>query len=185
MAIEAELKARVSDVDAVRKELRQRAVEEVAVYRDTYYDWPGHELTGQGRELRVRVVERDGGRRVLLTYKAPPVDEASESKPEYETQAESPEALDAILRGLGFEHLVSLVKHCANFTFTVGARECTATLVTVPELDGTFLEVETIVGDDELQDGLATVRRVLGDLGIGDADLTTEQYTEAVMAIRR
>ncbi|WP_046472272.1 class IV adenylate cyclase [Allosalinactinospora lopnorensis] len=179
MPIEAELKARVRDVRGVKERLREFAAEQVAVYRDTYYDRPGRELTSEGRELRVRVVERDTERRVLLTYKTPVVDDESGSKPEDETRVGSPEVLDTILRGLGFEHLVKLVKHCANYTFTVDGRECTATLVTVPELDGTFLEVETLVDDNELTDGLATVRRVLSDLGIGDDDLTTEQYTDA------
>ncbi|MFC3994571.1 class IV adenylate cyclase [Nocardiopsis sediminis] len=180
MPIEAELKARVRNVKDTRERLRSRAIERTAVYRDTYYDRPGQELTSEGRELRVRVVEWDTDRRVLLTYKAPAVDEASGSKPEHETRVGSPEVLDEILHGLGFEHHVRLVKHCANFTFTAEDREFTATLVTVPELDGTFLEVETLVADEELTEGLAAVRRVIADLGINDDDLTTEQYTDAV-----
>jgi adenylate cyclase class 2 len=58
-----------------------------------------------------------------------------------------------------------------------------ATLVTVPEIDGTFLEVETIT-DDDLTAALDAVRAVLTDLGIEDHDLTSEQYTDAVIASR-
>jgi len=55
--IEAELKARVSDPGALRERLRHLASEEISLYRDTYYDRPGRELTAEGRELRT-----DGGR---------------------------------------------------------------------------------------------------------------------------
>jgi adenylate cyclase class 2 len=58
--IEAELKARVHDPGALRARLRRLASEELSLYRDTYYDRPGRELTAQGRELRVRVMETGG-----------------------------------------------------------------------------------------------------------------------------
>ena len=67
--IEAELKARVHYPAALRDRLRRLASEEISLYRDTYYDRPGRELTAQGRELRVRVMETSGVRRVVLTYK--------------------------------------------------------------------------------------------------------------------
>ncbi len=59
-----------------------------------------------------------------------------------------------------------------------------ATLVRVPELDGTFLEVETMADEGDLAAALRDVREVLGELGIGEQDLTTEQYTDAVAARR-
>ena len=55
--IEAELKARVREPDALRGRLRRLADEERSTYRDTYYDRPGRDLTAEGRELRVRVVD--------------------------------------------------------------------------------------------------------------------------------
>ncbi|MDA2810800.1 class IV adenylate cyclase [Nocardiopsis sp. RSe5-2] len=185
MPIEAELKARVRDVEGVRRRLRALAAARIEVYRDTYYDGPDRRLTSEGRELRVRSIERGGEQTVLLTYKEPAVDTESGSKPEHETRADSAEALDAMLTGLGFEPLVAFEKHCANHAFTADGRECLATLVTVPELDGTFIEVETIVSDEDLDAGLGTVRRVLMELGIEEGDLTTEQYTDAVMERRR
>jgi adenylate cyclase class 2 len=60
-----------------------------------------------------------------------------------------------------------------------------ATLVRVPELDGTFLEIETQVKEqDDLQDALDAVRAVLAELGIAEDDLTTDTYTGAVRAQR-
>jgi adenylate cyclase, class 2 len=60
-----------------------------------------------------------------------------------------------------------------------------ATLVQVPEIRGTFLEVETITDADDLQTALADVRAVLADFGIGEEDLITEAYTDVVAAARR
>jgi adenylate cyclase class 2 len=55
----------------------------------------------------------------------------------------------------------------------------------VPEIDGTFLEVETIVVEEDVTAALDDIRAVLADLGIGPEDLTRELYTDAVAARRR
>jgi adenylate cyclase class 2 len=185
VTIEAETKARVRDVAAVRDLLRARAAEQLSRYRDTYYDFPGRMLSSAGRELRVRVTETGGQRRCLLTYKGAAVDEQTGSKPETETGIADPGAMDQILLALGYAHLVAFDKHCANYAFTANRRRMLATLVAVPELDGTFIEVETLTGDQrDLSAALADIRTVLGQLGITDADLTTELYTDAVMRHR-
>jgi adenylate cyclase class 2 len=59
-----------------------------------------------------------------------------------------------------------------------------ATVVTVPEIDGTFIELETIVPEREVTAALRDIRAVLHELGTTDEDLTTEQYTDAVMRSR-
>ena len=59
-----------------------------------------------------------------------------------------------------------------------------ATMVTVPEIDGTFVELETLAEEGGLAAALGDVRAVLGELGVGEDDLTTEQYTDAVMRAR-
>ena len=183
--IEAEIKARVRDPAKVRDLLRALAAEEVSRYWNTYYDLPGLLFHRSGRELRVRVIETGAQRRCLLTYKGAAVDEATGSKPETETEIGDPDAMDLILLTLGYGHLVAFEKRCANYAFTARGRDMLATLVTVPELDGTFLEIETLTGDQhDLRAALTDIRSVLGQLGITEADLTTELYTEAVMRRR-
>ena len=182
--IEAELKARVQDPASLRTRLRRLSDEEITVYYDTYYDWPGRDLTAQGRELRVRVMEADGVRRAVLTYKEPAADVASGSKPEHETKVGDASVVDSILRGLGLEHLVSFEKHCANYRFTTRRRDMLATVVTLPEIDGVFLELETTADEADLTAALDDVRTVLGELSIAEEDLTTELYTDAVMRAR-
>jgi adenylate cyclase class 2 len=183
--IEAELKARVRDPHTLHQQLRRLAASEQSVYRDTYYDRPDGELTASGRELRLRTVKADGRQESLLTYKEAAVDAASGSKPEHETQITNPAAVDVLLRGLGLEHLVSFEKHTTNYRFTADGREMLATVVTVPELNGSFVELETMTDPESTEAALADVLSVLLRLGITSSDLTSEQYTEAVMSARR
>jgi adenylate cyclase class 2 len=42
------------------------------------------------------------------------------------------------------EHLVKFQEECANYRFTARGRAMLATVVTVPEITGTFLELETL-----------------------------------------
>ena len=81
--------------------------------------------------------------------------------------------------------VIAFQKRCRTYDFTARGRQMLATLVRVPEIDGTFLEVETIVDEDDVTAALDDIRAVLTGLGIAPADLTRELYTEAVAAQRR
>ena len=183
--IEAELKARVHSPEAVMRQLDERATARVEVYRDTYYDRPDGSLEKADQELRVRTVHGADGTRTVLTFKGAAVDEASGSKPEHETRVEDAEAAHAILRGLGHVEVIAFEKRCRNYDLEARGRRMLATLVRVPEIDGTFLEVETLAAEDEVSTALEDVRAVLAELGIGPEDLTRETYTGAVAAQRR
>ncbi|GLF97795.1 class IV adenylate cyclase [Streptomyces yaizuensis] len=182
--IEAELKARVHTPAEVLRRLDERAVGVAEVYEDTYYDLPGGPLARQDNELRLRTVRGPEGIRTVLTYKGAQVEAASGSKPECETRVGDAEATHAVLRGLGYEVVIAFRKECRNYAFTERGRGLLATLVRVPELEGTFLEVETLVDTDQVGHALADIRAVLAGLGIGTADLTRELYTDAVRARR-
>ena len=182
--IEAELKARLSNPDAVRAALARRAKPETAVYSDVYSDTAGGALEGNGRELRVRTIRTDIVRH-QLTFKEPAIDEASQSKPEHETTVTSVAATKHIIQALGYAPFVSLTKECENYRFSDGGRDFLATVVRVPEVDGTFLEVETMAAEDEVDQALAAVRGVLAELGVPAEALTSETYTGAVRAARK
>jgi adenylate cyclase class 2 len=184
--IEAELKARVADPEALHAVLEAAAgAPERATYQDAYYD-RGGSLTAGGRELRVRTVTTEAGARTVLTYKGPVLDEATGSKTEAETRVEDWDAVAAILEGLDYRPFIAFTKHCANYRLsTPTGRKVLATVVRVPELDGTFLEVETMVEDEAaMSAALDDLRALLLDLEIAPAALTTELYTEAVAAAR-
>ncbi|AVH57788.1 MULTISPECIES: class IV adenylate cyclase [Streptomyces] len=182
--IEAELKARVHSPEAVMRQLDERAEARVEVYQDTYYDDPSGSLGKRDQELRVRTVHGRNGLRTMLTFKDATVDEASGSKPEHETRVTDPQEAHAILQGLGYVPAIAFEKRCRNYDFEARGRQMLATLVRVPEIDGTFLEVETIVDEDDVGAALDDVRAVLAELGIGPEDLTRATYTGAVAAER-
>ncbi|MEV7286338.1 class IV adenylate cyclase [Streptomyces sp. NPDC093252] len=181
--IEAELKARVHSPEAVMRRLEERAAARVEVYQDTYYDRPDRSLDMADEELRVRTVHGRDGTRTLLTFKGAAVDPASGSKPEHETAVDT-DAAHAILRGLGYVPVVAFEKRCRNYDFEAHGRTMLATLVRVPEIDGTFLELETLVAESDVDAALSDVRAVLAALGIEQADLTRDTYTAAVTAQR-
>lgn len=182
--IEAELKARVHAPESVLKRLDERATGRAEVYQDTYYDDPAGRLERGDEELRVRTVHGTDETRTLLTYKGAKVDEASGSKPEHETSVSDPEAVHAMLRGLGYVPVIAFEKRCRNYDFEANGRKMLATLVRLPEIDGTFIELETLADEDDVEAALDDVRSVLGELGIEKDDLTTELYTDAVKASR-
>lgn len=184
MPIEVELKARVPEPDRVRTALAERSSGETSTYRDAYYDWPDRRLTDNGRqELRVRIIETGTRTRCQLTFKGAMLDEAS--TPEYETDVADASAIDQILSALGLEHVIAYTKECENFRFDAAGHPIVATMVTVPELDGTFIEIETLVPDDQpLDDGHHAIRGVLTDLGMGEDDLEPTFYIDMVTARR-
>lgn len=184
--IEAELKAVVRNPNQVHRLLSERAKGLRSTYADRYFDRPDGQLTAQDRELRVRTVTDDAGDvRVVLTYKEPPVDDASGSKPEHETTATDAEVLVTALTALGAVETIALTKHCVNYRFDAHRRKMLATVVQVPELAGqTFIELETAAQPDDVPAALEAIRTVLAELGIEAGDLTTDTYTGAV-ATRR
>lgn len=182
--IEAELKAPVHRPEAVVRLLDEWAVARVEVCCDTYYDQPDGSLEKAGQELRVRTVHGSDGTWTVLTFKDAVVDESSGSKPEYETLVDDEEAAHAILRVHGHVEVIAFEKRCRNYEFEAYGRRMLATLVRVPEIDGTFLEVETLVEEDKGSAALDDIRSVLAGLGVGPEDLTRETYTGAVAAHR-
>ncbi|MFG2678300.1 class IV adenylate cyclase [Streptomyces sp. NPDC048392] len=182
--IEAELKARVHAPEVLMRQLDERATARVEVYRDTYYDRPDGSLDAADQELRVRTVHGADSTRTVLTFKDAAVDAVSGSKPEHETVVEDADQAHAILRGLGHVPVIAFEKRCRNYDFVARGRRMLATLVRVPEIDGTFLEVESIVEEREVSAALDDIRAVLAELSIGPEDLTRDTYTAAVTAQR-
>jgi adenylate cyclase class 2 len=157
----------------------------VEVYQDFYYDDRPGSLDAQDHELRLRTIHGPDSTRSVLTYKSARVDPESGSKPEHETGVDDPDSVHAMLRGLGYVPVITFQKRCRNYEFGSRGRRFLATLVQVPELEGTFLEVETMVPEEEeLSAALDDVRSVMSELGIQEPDFTTELYTDAVAARR-
>ena len=184
--IEAEYKAKLTAPDRVRAVLRERATPNVVLYQDTYYDTPSGDLDRAGREFRLRTVEDSSGeQRHVLTFKDPAVDEATRSKPEFETLVADHDAMGDIVTRLGYRPALSFTKRCENFEFTASGRRMLATIASVPEIDGTFLELETQAEEPDLSRAFTDLKTVLTELGVTSEELTTELYTDAVRQARR
>lgn len=184
MVVEAELKAVVHEPDVVAERLRQLADEQKEGYHDAYFDREDGSLGEADQELRVREIVSESGIRSLVTFKGATVDEASGSKPELESGVDDAGTMRGILKHLGYVVDIVLFKQCRNYRFEAHGWPMLATLVTVPELDDTFIEVETQADEDDVADVLQAVKSVLADLGIDESDLTTEKYTDAVRRVR-
>lgn len=195
--IEAELKADVRDPQHVAGMLGRWADEDSVIYRDTYYELPAagpharglspaRGLRALGRELRLRTISGASTRHVL-TYKEAPVDEESQSKPEYETEVADRTVVEHTLLGIGLLIDIAFEKHCRNYRFDRAGRDFLATLVQVPEIDdSTFIELETLVSDaDEVQAALGAIKAVFAELGIDPAtELNRSYYQDMVRAHR-
>lgn len=183
--IEAELKAELRDPAAVRAALDALASGVVEVYRDVYYDQGDDQpMRAAGRELRIRVVESPRGERRILTYKDPSTHESG-SKAEHELEVSNAATMGTVLERLGYQPSIQITKHCANYRFDRDGRELLATVVEVPELAGTFLEVETLADPAEVDEALNAVRQVLAELGVDEDELTNELYTDAIRRARQ
>jgi adenylate cyclase, class 2 len=185
VTIEVELKARLTDPIAVRERLDGFTEGVAEHYRDTYFDTPEGSLAARGYELRVRTIRRDDNDRHVLTYKEPAVDAATQSKPEHEIAVSDASVAARILTGLGYPETLAFTKDCVNYRLSHGGRRFLATLVTVPEIDGTFLEVETASVEADLGEALAELRRLMTMLGVDTAELTVDTYSDAVTSARR
>lgn len=184
--IEAEYKARLTAPDRVRAALHGRATPDTVSYQDTYYDTPTGDLDRTGREFRLRTIEdHSGNRRHVLTFKDPAVDAATGSKPEFETLVTDRDAMHDIITRLGYQPALSFTKRCENFEFTAAGRRMLATIAEVPEIDGTFLELETPAEEPDLPRAFAELRTILAELGVIPEELTTELYTDAVRQARQ
>lgn len=140
-----------------RLALAGRAPAEKAIYSNTYHDTSAGDLDRGGREVRIRTVETADNTRHLLTFREPEVGQDSGSKPEHETAITTPAAVAHMLEALGYGRFIELTKDCENHRFTGGDREFPATVVRVPEIGGTFLEVETMAEDADVDAALGAV----------------------------
>lgn len=162
--------------------LRRWADEDSVIYRDTYYELPARGLHALGRELRLRTIS-GASTRHLLTYKEAPVDEESQSKPEYETEIADRSVVAHMFAGIGLVEDIAFEKHCRNYRFHRDGRDFLATLVQVPEIDdSTFIELETIVpASDDVPAALDAIKAVLVELAIDPAtELNGRYYQDLV-----
>lgn len=158
---ETEVKLRVRDLGDVRDALRRlgaRPVRERHFEENVLFDDAAGSLRAQGTVLRLRRTPRGG----VLTFKGPrEMSEGVKSREERETDVADPEALDGILRRLGYRPVFRYQKYRESWSHAGQAVELDETPI------GAFVEIE---GDE------AGIHAVARALGYGPADYLGESY---------
>ena len=160
--VETEIKLRIAGPEEVAARLAELgfAVCAPRVFeRNQVYDTPTGELRARGELLRLR----SAGNATILTFKGQVTAGKHKSRPETEVEAASFDALDSILRQLGYRVQFRYEKYRTEF-----ARASDPGVVTLDETPiGTFLELE---GEANWID------RTARDLGFSESDYILASY---------
>jgi adenylate cyclase class 2 len=160
---EIEVKIPVADLASVRRKLEAAGAtirNPVHAESNVLFDDPERRLSGRGCTVRLR---RAAGR-AILTYKGPARFQAgAKVREERETEVESPDEAAAILAGLGLQPRFRYDKRREEW-------DCEGSVVALDETPiGTFVEVEA---------DPATIRRVVGRLGLDASESIPYSYAE-------
>ena len=185
---EVELKAILKDFNGITNAIESFDLKskEVQIYESFYFD-SNDELNKNQKELRLRRIsdQQSSITKYLITYKDPPFDVFSRSKPEIEIQVDDLEESKALLKKLGYDLFLFFEKECTNYRLEYEGLELLVTLAYIRELDQHFIEVESpTVFEDEFEQRFSIIKSFLSEIGIRDEDLTNEYYTEAILKRR-
>ena len=181
---EVELKAIVRNKSATIEQIEELCDETglKLVYDDVYLD-KENTLTVADKELRLRnKTNRDSGEsRFFLTFKDSPFDEKSKSKPEFETEITDFNTAIAIFKKLGYSISMRYTKECLIYNLTYRDIKLEVSIVELPELKNTFIEVETQTETEKDTKLLFKIlHEFLNQIGISQADLTSQYYVDAI-----
>ena len=166
MALEAEIKIPVNDLETVIKRLKQEGFQETEVCReeDTYFNSLYYDMKEKDKALRIRRSRnmQTGEEWAQLNCKRANLDQISVARKELETEIREPEIIEGILKELGFEPLsIQVIK--TRRTLSNG--EITAAADRVEGL-GEFLELEIIAErENQREECLEKISRVLRAIG--------------------
>ena len=185
---EVELKAIIKDFEGIKSIIESYDLKskEELIYESIYFD-SNDELTNSSRELRFRNIKDRQSTTIknLITYKDPPFDVFSRSKPEIEIEIDDLEGSIALFQKLGYEIILRFEKECTNYRLEFKGLNLLATLAYVQELDQYYIEVESPTKNEkEFEQRFTIIKLFLSEIGIKDEDLTNEYYTEAILKFR-
>lgn len=179
---EVEIKFEISDVIETTKKLSEFSDCETLEYLDTYFDNKSEDMTKSDKEVRIREVQYSDGRIIsILTAKTPPFESVDNNKKEYELVVYSVNDAENLLAVLGFFRTISFKKFCRNFQFEWRGQQVSATVTSLQDIERHFLEIESIIPDDE-DDKLKRklLESLAVNLGISLESRTNEYYTDII-----
>lgn len=180
---EVELKAKIENLDSFSSIIEGfSSTPDRKKYEDTYFNNKTN-IVEEERELRVRLVETSN--KVILTYKGSPFDDTSKSKSEIEINVSDKNNTIEILLKLGFVIDIQFQKICTIYQFNWNQYDIELTIAEIPELEASFVEIETLVSSvSKTSAAFDALYSLLEHLQIDKSDITNEYYTDAVRKIR-
>ena len=124
--------------------------------RDCYYSHPVRDFAETDEALRIRISDSVS----RLTYKGPLLDSVAKTRRELEFEIASSKQAASLLEALGFHPVREVLKQRHPFLLTYDSREIEVVIDEVQNL-GTFVEVETLIGEDAEESERTAARNCL------------------------
>jgi adenylate cyclase class 2 len=167
MTYEVEMKFAVSDLATVERKLAAlgATIGENTQQVDTYFNHPARDFAATDEALRIRR-QGDAWR---LTYKGPKLDATAKTRREIELPLTSDgcqaEQWREVLLALGFRVVADVKKTRRTMHIPFAGRAIEAALDEVEGL-GSFVELELIADEDDLEAAQAVIAKLAGELGL-------------------
>ena len=171
----------MDDFRSLLAQFKQRAIVigDPVEQHDRYYAHPARDFSVTDEALRIRQV----GNQSWMTYKGPRVDTGSKTRREIEIELSSGvstvEEFDQLLLLVGFKHAGSVVKKRRTGRISLPGWDISVMLDEVVSL-GCFVELETIVREERLEDAEYMINQLAGEFDLFQAQQAS--YLELVLA---
>jgi adenylate cyclase class 2 len=157
------------------------ALKPAIVQSDTYFSHPARDFAQTDEALRIRI----SGDRSFVTYKGPKLDTATKTRRELELPLHSNDAdgtgLGELLVALGFKPVATVRKQRRKFQIDYGGHDVQGALDIVDGV-GTYIELELLASDRNLEDVKRVIRELADELGLGQSE--RRSYLELLLEQR-
>jgi adenylate cyclase class 2 len=171
MHYEVEQKFPQADLAAIERRLTVQGIGigPPQVEEDVYYAHPGRDFARTDEALRIRSVAGSG--RPVITYKGPKIDVATKTRRELEIELApgSAGAWRELLSALGFRAVATVRKRRRKAHVPWKGLEVEMSLDEVDGL-GSFVELELIATDDQLEAARACLAMLAAALGLAESE---------------
>ena len=168
---EVERKFPVADLSTLESRLIElgATISDPQLEVDVYYAHPARDFAQTDEALRIRRI----GDSAYITYKGPKIDKTTKTRREIELPLAEPEETGegwgSLLESLGFPPVAEVCKHRRKATIPWKGYPVVATLDDVQHV-GTFVELELMSEESDLQEAKGCVASLAGALGLSEGE---------------
>lgn len=164
--IEVEVKAKITDFNAVKKMLKKINAEKdhIEHQEDSYFNSPIKNFAETDEALRIREVSVNNISKTFITYKGPKIDSQSKTREEVELEVENPKKIAKVFEHLGFKKVAKVIKNRTIYNID-------QYIISLDEVEGLepYMEIETDLEDgSEFEEALNKIFDIFKKLGIND-----------------